>query len=70
MNIKKQLPNIDLSRDLKTLLEREGLTQKEFEEITGISQSIVSKVLNGKGIRLSTFLKFWPYVYGGKSLKR
>lgn len=40
---------------IATYLERQGITQKEFAELVGVSQSIVSQWLSGeRGIAIHT----------------
>lgn len=53
-------------KDLKFVLQRSHVTQKELEQITGVKQATISRFLKGKrDISLSLALKLWPFVYGG-----
>jgi predicted transcriptional regulator len=60
------ITKINLAKDLKLFLKSNKMSQKEFAKLSGISQSIISKVLRGHDVRYRTFLKFWPYLYGNQ----
>ncbi|HIX40483.1 MAG TPA: helix-turn-helix domain-containing protein [Candidatus Desulfovibrio intestinigallinarum] len=52
-------------KDLHFVLQKNHVTQKELERLTGVKQATISRFLKGKrDISLSLALRLWPFVYG------
>ena len=54
---------MDIKQQIKSALEKSGLSQNKFAQLTGVDQSVISRAVRGKRSVTSTTLeKLWPHI--------
>jgi transcriptional regulator with XRE-family HTH domain len=61
---------MNIQKDLKSCMDRNGWTQEKAAEATGVPQPVISRILQGKqrGVHSLTLLKLWPHLYPGAAM--
>ena len=54
---------MDIKQQIKSALEKSGLSQSKFAQLTGVDQSVISRAVRGKrSVTLATLEKLWPHI--------